>query len=313
MGLLPYVRHAIDGPTPLHLIEAPTPGTGKTKLAKVMARIATGTEPGTISDVEGDDEWRKQITSALLDSPAVLILDNCKVLDSSSLAEALTTTEWKDRILNKTKMRSFRVDAVWTATANNPQVSTEMARWCVLIRIVPDVANPGERDVSDFKHHPLGQWADEHWSQLIRAFLTLIERWRNRGRPNGSVSVGSFQEWANIIGGILEICGFDGFMSNRQRLRDQADREGAMWQAFVETWSDRWPETPKRVGPLVELCDDENLLLDVIGSKSRRSKITNLGNALHDRIDRVIGEYRIVRAGETRGGGNTYKLEHAPR
>jgi hypothetical protein len=312
MGLLPYVRHAIDGPTPLHLISAPTPGTGKTKLAKVMARIATGTEAGTISDVEGDDEWRKQITSSLLDSPAVLILDNCQVLDSSSLAEALTTTLWQDRILNKSEMKEMRVDAVWTATANNPQVSTEMARRCAPIRMVPDVANPAERDVSEFEHHPLTEWVDTHRGRLQRAFLTLVEYWREAGRPHASTSVGSFQSWANIVGGILDTCGFDGFMENRQRLREQADREAAEWRAFVEEWWDRHNVTPCSASDLVDLCDDANLLLDVIGNNGRRSKITKLGKELRDRLDRVIGEYRIVQAGENRGGANNYKLEHAP-
>ena len=35
--LLPFVRELIDGPTPLHLIEKPTPGTGGTLLATVAA------------------------------------------------------------------------------------------------------------------------------------------------------------------------------------------------------------------------------------------------------------------------------------
>ena len=40
--LLPFVRRMIEGPTPLHLIEAPSVGSGKGLLANVVAIIATG-------------------------------------------------------------------------------------------------------------------------------------------------------------------------------------------------------------------------------------------------------------------------------
>ena len=38
--LLPFVRRMVHGPTPLHLIESPSPGTGKSLLAKVISKIA---------------------------------------------------------------------------------------------------------------------------------------------------------------------------------------------------------------------------------------------------------------------------------
>src|SRR5262249_54611790 len=40
--VLPFVRSMIDGPTPLHLIEKPSPGTGATLLVETLAYAAIG-------------------------------------------------------------------------------------------------------------------------------------------------------------------------------------------------------------------------------------------------------------------------------
>src|SRR5262249_7654407 len=58
--ILPFVRPLISGPTPLHFISAPTPGTGKTLLAQVLMAAALGStdaEPMTV-DCE-EPEMRK--------------------------------------------------------------------------------------------------------------------------------------------------------------------------------------------------------------------------------------------------------------
>src|SRR5205823_2673159 len=63
--VLPFVRRMVSGCTPLHLLEAPTPGSGKGLLADVIAIVALGRacDPTTITPDE--DEARKKITSIL--------------------------------------------------------------------------------------------------------------------------------------------------------------------------------------------------------------------------------------------------------
>ena len=61
--LLPVMRHFIDGPSPLHLIEAPSEGTGKSLLADVVQLVATGerAQPTPLSTRE--EELRKKGSS----------------------------------------------------------------------------------------------------------------------------------------------------------------------------------------------------------------------------------------------------------
>ena len=63
--LLPFVRDMIVGPTPNHLIESPTPGSGKGLLADVVLRPALGRKIGTIAQARDGDEWRKRLTARL--------------------------------------------------------------------------------------------------------------------------------------------------------------------------------------------------------------------------------------------------------
>jgi hypothetical protein len=63
--LLPFVRELIQGPTPLHLFSAPTPGSGKGLLVEVTSLIATGRPSLPVSAPRDDEEMRKRITAQL--------------------------------------------------------------------------------------------------------------------------------------------------------------------------------------------------------------------------------------------------------
>jgi len=95
----------VTGCTPLHLLEAPTPGSGKGLLADVVAIVALGRpcDPTTITPDE--DEARKKITSILARAQPLILLDNVRDgLDSAQLASALTAETWSDRMLGQTRM-----------------------------------------------------------------------------------------------------------------------------------------------------------------------------------------------------------------
>jgi putative DNA primase/helicase len=112
--LLPFVRELIDGPTPLHLVEAPTPGTGKTLLVDACNWPALGHATPAMAEGRDDDEWRKRITAKLLASAPVVFLDNLRrALDSSAVSSAITATLYEDRILGRSEVEAVPVRCVW--------------------------------------------------------------------------------------------------------------------------------------------------------------------------------------------------------
>lgn len=206
-------RNLIDGPTPFRLISSPTPGTGKGLLADCLLRSAVGRQIGVMPAATDDDEWRKRITAQLVQLPAVVHIDNItKVIDSGEFAAALTGIMWTDRRLGSTTMLRMPIRCIWIGTANNPTMSTEIARRTVQIRLDPGVDRPWQR--TGFQHENLRNWVDDHRGELIWASLVLIQHWLTEGAPRSAKFLGSFESWASVMGGIVASAGVDGFLGN---------------------------------------------------------------------------------------------------
>ena len=296
--LLPFVRDLIDGPTPNHLIEAPQAGTGKGLLADVLLTPACGTQVSTISEARDDDEWRKRITAQLRSARSVVLLDNVtRPLNSGALASALTATVWEDRILGKSENLHIPVRCVWVTTANNPTMTTEIARRCIRIRLDAKVDRPWFRD--GFKQKKLRGWALANRGELVGAALTLVQSWVCAGMPASEAKpLGSYEQWTAIVGGILGHVGIPRFLSNLLEFYEQADIEGSMWRQLVEAWSEKFGQERVGVNDLFDLAMD----LDVFdfGKGGERSQKTAFGRRLSRQRDRVIGDYRIIAAGKSK-------------
>lgn len=91
----PFVRRVVDGSTPLHLFEAPTPGAGKGLLSDVVSIPATGRRAPTITEARSEEEWRKRITAVLRNGSPITLIDNLGArLESPALSAAITSPMW---------------------------------------------------------------------------------------------------------------------------------------------------------------------------------------------------------------------------
>jgi len=178
----PFCPDLIDGPTLLYMIEAPIEGSGKGLLAEVCLTPAMGRRVGTLAPGRDEEEWRKSITSMLREGHEALWIDNLvHPLDSGTLAAALTTSIWEDRILGQSRTIRVPVRCVWLATANNPVLSRELTRRSIRIRIDPKIDRPWLRQA--FHHDNLRAWVHAHRADLVWAALTLVQAWLAAGRP----------------------------------------------------------------------------------------------------------------------------------
>jgi hypothetical protein len=174
--ILSFARRRIDGPTPLHLFDAPVEGTGKTLLVGCIAVVASGREPEGFTESGDDDEWRKRLTAALEEGGTFQFVDNLnRVLDTGALASVLTARTCRDRKLGYTRMLTLPNTAVWLASGNNTRLSRELIRRTVFCRLDARVDAPWER--TNFRHPQLLRWARENRGQLVWAVLTLMRAW----------------------------------------------------------------------------------------------------------------------------------------
>ena len=310
--LLPFVRDLIDGPTPLHLFDKPTPGTGASLLSEVLLLPALGTPPGAMSGCSNEDEWRKRLTSLLSEGPTATVLDNLTgKLDSPSFCAAITATTWKDRILGGSNTGAWPVRTAWVVTANNLRVSTDIARRTVRVRIDAKSDRPWEGRT--YRHNPLREWVQDNRTELVWSALCVGRAWMDQGRPPGKAKLGSFENWAKVIGGLLDVLGIEGFLQNTAALYEQADSDRASNLWLVERWwsleKDRWTQTSK-LYPRV--ADDPEFPVDLGFGDDQRKRVafgTYVGNIRGRVFPLEDGtQVRVERSEKQTGGSWRWRL-----
>jgi hypothetical protein len=71
-----------------------------------------------------------------------------------------------------------------------------------------------------FRHSNLRQWTMDHRNQLIEAALVLVQNWIVLGRLGGisRLHLYGFERWNDVVGGILQAAGIEGFLEGYDRL-----------------------------------------------------------------------------------------------
>jgi len=151
----------------------------------------------------------------------------------------------------------------------------------------------------------------------------MIRRWMEAGRPKPDASMGSYEEWSDIIGGVLKYAEFDGFLGNRDEFRDSADPMREEWRDLVKRWRGRFGTEMATTSNLVDLCEGkeadrftearEAILQRIVGRSSNAAgRAVALGTALAKRVDQVFDGWKIGRK-KTGGipGWVLTKVEHA--
>ena len=285
--LLPFARTIFEGPTPLHLIEKSSPGSGGSLTADVLAYPFAGVRLAAMAEGRDEDEWRKRITAVLRQAPPVILIDNLRrELDSASLAVVLTLSTWEDHLLGQSQVLRLPNQSLWMATGNNPKLSHEITRRSIRIRIETDHPQPWLR--TGFRHPQLQGWVRDHRSDLVWAALTLIRAWFAAGQPKGAQTLGGFENWSLTIGGICEAAGLPSFLGNLNEFYDEADAGTERMIAFLDEWWSVNGDEARTAGELLEHAEELDL-----GHGNEHSRRVKLGKLLSVARGRRIGPYRI--------------------
>ncbi|MGA2621555.1 MAG: hypothetical protein ABSF26_28465 [Thermoguttaceae bacterium] len=301
--LLPFAREIIgNGATPIHLVEKPSPGTGATLMVDCLAYPAIGRPVAAMTEGRDEEEWRKRLTSKFRMCATYIFIDNLgRRLDSPTVSAAVTAPSWEDRILGHSEIIRVPVRCVWVASGNNPSVSNEISRRTIRIRLDAKTDQPWLRE--GFRIPNLRAWVKDNRGRLIWAALTMIRAWLVAGRPAGSRTLGMFEQWAETIGGILDVVGIPGFLGNLDDFYQESDAESAAWQSFILAWWERFQDQEVKVAELWETIKGD-VMLPILADSEQAQKI-RLGKLLSDKRDRTFsveiqGQPTLLRI--TRGG-----------
>jgi hypothetical protein len=237
--LTPLARFAIAGPCPLFLIDANTPGTGKSKLTDLVAVIATGRPMPRTTYPDNDDEMRKRISSIALAGDRLMLLDNiATTFGGSALDSALTAMTWRDRILGRSEMTAeLPLFTVWYATGNNVVLRGDVLRRIIPCRLETSEERPEERREFSIKGDLL-EYVRVERPRFIAAALTLLRAHAVAGWPDGGLNpLGSFESWSRVVrSAVYWATGLDP-CKTREELR-ATDPESLARTALVEGWLD---------------------------------------------------------------------------
>lgn len=304
--LLPFLRALITGPLPLQLVSSSTPGTGKGKLFTACMIPALGVVVSAEVLGESEAERRKKITANLMNGPTVVRIDNIKdALESAALEALLTTTVWSDRILGFSRQVELPNKTIWGATANNPEMKLDMARRTINIQLDAKTEKPWMRKI---RRTNLEGWVLDNRARLVHAALVMCRAWVTRGsEPFTERALGSYESWSQVVGGVLQVAGVEGFLKNTGDFYDQIDQGSRSEREFVEEWWTRFGDQPVPTADLVEVARgyfDDLSLLQPAKSLGRRLKKLTKRVYLNDsvRVTQVPGRgsrYQLVRIERT--------------
>src|SRR5262249_28630382 len=161
----------------------------------------------------------------------------------------------------------------------------------------------------------LDHWIDQNRGDLLWACLTLGQAWLARGRLpySGTRTMGSFEDWVRVIGGILEVASLgEHFLANQDQLFEAMDLEMQPWRDFVAAWAEQYGTREKTVADLFDLVRQHSLFADELpeDGKSDRARQTRLGSMLRRHKDKVIAGWRLCSRND--GKRSVHRLEAPP-
>ncbi len=306
------LRPAIDGPVPLHFFAAPMPRTGKGKLINAaLGEAVLGRSIAAMQIGRTEEEREKRITSLILAGTQVVHLDNIpvgEVLDSPALASLATAYPFYcGRVLGLSKTPALPNSLVVVLSGNAPKTTDEIAKRIVPIFLQPKDDHPEDRD--DFVHAEIEQYARCQRPKVLAVLLGLVEGWKAAGMPTSSAgrSIGGFEAWSRVVGGVLSHAGFTNWLSNQRAWARDADEWTADAETLVLAWLERYDDKDISATAILKLVRHLEIFPDVLAKEPRGQVVSLARTVLAPLCGRPVAGWIVRRT--TAGSNSTYRLE----
>lgn len=320
----PLLVRACDALTPMILLNAHQPGSGKSLLAGILRTIFDGTVRAEFPSEKAEQE--KEVAAILSASiGSVVIFDNIKgTLRSSVLEATLTARTINNRRLGTNDEHMTLVnDRVWVATGNNIAIAGDLERRTVWCSIDPGRPHPELR--AGFRIPDLRAWVDENRGLIISALLTLVNAWVQGGRIRTSGQRSDdFGEVIGVVASVLQHVGIAGSVANGDiaPVAGGNDEETQWAEWFGAIW-DRFQERPFTAADLLDaMADDQRgainsrlpMAIESTRGEYKPLKAVSLGMFLRNRDRRYFGDIQVVMEKDARNGNRfTLRRYSAPR
>ena len=182
---------------PMHIIDAPTAGSGKSYLLSTVSRIATGQAMPVLGAGKSEEELEKRLGAAVIHGQALICVDNIVgEIGGDALCRLVEQPRPNVRILGQSTM--IEVDARSTSyfgNGNNVVVVGDLCRRVVRSRLDPQMERP---ELRVFKGSPEDTVMADR-GKYIAACLTICRAYIVAGRPGKLNRLASFGGWSDTV------------------------------------------------------------------------------------------------------------------
>jgi hypothetical protein len=315
-GMLAAILTAICRPAlntaPGFMLEAPTPGSGKTLAATALGALVRGTRGGVTPFVDGanvEQEVVKKLVSMLLQGESFYLIDNIVgTWRSPVIASLITDGSLNERLLGGNTWFRGEARLLICATSNNASLDRDLGRRFIRIRIDPRTETPQARE---FDFDP-AEVTLRNRTGIARAVLVVIHAYVMAGSPRLGRGSCGFSEWAALVRnavlwlgetGVAEEAGIGSLADPAKSILEQAAYDDpdtsalAMLLQGMHKHSPAEPFTARdayRLWQAGENSTDDALVMirdgvSGIFSGKRDISAIGLGRALNFRRDRIAG------------------------
>lgn len=235
-ALTPLLRIAISGSLPAFIATAHKPGSGKSELTQLLARIG-GAGGDTVTRWPDRAEFTKTVSAYVASDEPAVIFDNIRArIESPDLESVITSRQTSFRVMRTHDVVKMRSNTVWFLTINGAYCSPDMLRRSIVVLLDPERAPaPWSGEVP--------QKTKTYEAALVTLMCSLIESWRDAGCPRGGVTHPGFEEWSQTVSGILEHAGIAGMWEARAEVIGEAvavdgDEDGNYLERIVRLMGD---------------------------------------------------------------------------
>lgn len=184
---------------PGFLADAPTQGSGKTKLISALGGLIRGSRaPVTpwVSGLGSEAELNKKLVSLMMSGVDYLALDNvCGVMSSTVLSALMTDGALSERLLGGNVWFNGEARLFICATSNNATLDKDLSRRFIRIRIDTGVERPNGLT---FPFDPV-ESAITNRMKIANSALQLTSAFRVAGAPSTGHGDGGFRQWNLLV------------------------------------------------------------------------------------------------------------------
>ena len=230
--MTPVLRGACDV-TPLLLILATTPGSGKSYLADIASTIVRAQKCPVITAARGE-EAKKRLGALILEGVQIISLDNCIYdLGGAMLCQIVERPLIRTRILGKSETLECEWRGTLFANGNNIGVMGDMTRRTIECNLDPRMERP---EPPEFSFDPIERVMANRGA-YVAAALTIALAYRETGKRAACDPIASYGQWSRVVREPLIWLGEDDPVRSMERTRDMDPEQAAARELTSESGS----------------------------------------------------------------------------